>query len=120
MIRLKYANIHGKVECYTCYAMGNWQGDGFHVGHLIPGRSNSMLCNEKVVRIQCPKCNLWNGGEQYKFGKRMESEIGEENVKKLWKLKKQTVQMGKKEWEAMTKVFKEKAKMYAEEKGLTI
>jgi hypothetical protein len=115
-IRLKYADENGSVQCYTCISEGHWEGDGFQAGHLVPGRGNSVYVNEKVVRVQCGTCNMWNGGEQYKFGKRMESEIGVEKVAELMKLKGQQVQYGKKDWEEMTMLFLEEAYAYAEEK----
>jgi len=120
MIRLKYADYLGKVKCYTCGLEMNWEGEGAQAGHLVPGRDNSVYVNEKVVRVQCSICNMWNGGEQYKFGKRMESEIGIEAVAGLMKLKGQTVCYGKKDWERMTKMFLWSAELYAKEKGLQL
>ncbi len=119
-IRLKYADENGQVECYTCPSTGNWEGDGFMAGHLVGGRGNAVYVNEDVVRVQCSTCNMWHNGEQYKFGKRMESEIGIEETAELFKLKDKTVHYGKKDWKRMTSEFIHEARMYADEKGLNM
>lgn len=118
MIRAKYADWRGHVKCYTCGKTGRWKGDRFQAGHFQCGRGNAVLFDEQQVRVQCYKCNCVNYGEQYVFGKRLEDEIGVERVEQLKKNKSKTIQYTKKEYEAMTKVFKEKRDMYIEEKGL--
>ena len=60
---------------------------------------------------------MWNGGEQYKFGKRMENEIGVAATEELMQLKGKQVQYGTKDWKTMTMMFLEEAQIFAEEKG---
>jgi len=118
MIRAKYADWRGYVSCYTCGAIGRWKGDKFQCGHFQAGRGNAVLFDEEGVRVQCYKCNCGKGGEQYKFGKNLEREVGIEKVKELQKRRAESVKYSPKDYESMIKVFKIKTAMYKEEKCL--
>ncbi len=36
-------------------------------GHFVPGRTNSVLFDEDIVRPQCSVCNVINGGEYGRY-----------------------------------------------------
>lgn len=50
-------------HCITCHAI--WQ-DNFQNWHFASRRHLNTRWYEKNMNIQCPKCNLWWSGEQYK------------------------------------------------------
>ncbi len=120
LIRLTYANIHGIVFCYTCGRKMFWKGEGAQAGHFQGGRGSGVLFEAKGVRVQCYACNCGRGGEQYKFGKNLEEEIGEAEVRKLEQEKYKMNKYTAKEYKAMSKVFKIKAEEIAKEKRLEI
>jgi len=118
MVRSKASDWKGEVRCYTCGATGRWKGDRFQAGHFQSGRCNAILFDEEQIRVQCYSCNCCKAGEQYEFGKKLEKEYGIDKVKEFKKRRHQTLKYSPKDYEAMTKVFKEKTKMYIAEKGL--
>lgn len=72
--------------CYTCdkpQSFGD-SGQAFHVGHFMPAKSvdprRFMLIN---LRIQCYKCNKILSGNQAEYRKRLEAEIGKDQVEWL-------------------------------------
>ena len=50
-------------HCITCHAI--WQ-DNFQNWHFASRRHLNTRWHEKNMNLQCPKCNLWWSGEQYK------------------------------------------------------
>ena len=119
-IRLKYANFFGRVKCYTCDKVMWWKGNGAQAGHFQGGRTNSVLLDERGVRVQCYACNCGRSGEQYIFGKNLEKEIGEEAVMELKKKKHETVKVSPKEWEQYASHYQAEAVKLAVKKGLEI
>lgn len=55
------------VQCITCKKIIAF--NKAHAGHMIPGRTNSILFDESIVHAQCRKCNCEGSGEQqmYKY-----------------------------------------------------
>lgn len=49
--------------CITCYR--NWE-DNFQNGHFMSRKHLSTRWHEKNMNWQCPACNLYGSGEQYK------------------------------------------------------
>ena len=66
-IRLKYADAEGYVTCVTCKKKKYWKGDSMQAGHLLDGRSNSILFEEKICFPQCYSCNVCKHGNKEKF-----------------------------------------------------
>jgi hypothetical protein len=118
LIRLYYADQNGYVRCYTCGAVGRWKGDRFQAGHFKAGRGNAVLFDRRQVRVQCAKCNLFLGGEQYKFGKRLEAELGEEAVKQIEQDATKPVKYTDQDYKRMIAEFKSEIKKLKSEKGL--
>jgi len=72
-------------DCYTCPAK-NLQGRNCHLGHVPWPRSVLWVActfDYRHTRIQCMLCNIHRGGMGAVALKRMEQEIGAEEVQKL-------------------------------------
>ena len=50
-------------SCVTCYR--NWE-ENFQCGHFMSRKHFSTRWHEKNMHWQCPACNLYGSGEQYK------------------------------------------------------
>lgn len=74
-IRIKDADDNGMVNCFTCGSHKHWKE--MHAGHFMSRRHHSTRWDETNVQVQCPKCNLFNQGEQYKFGRYLDQKFGE-------------------------------------------
>lgn len=80
----KFIRLRDKGICFTCGA-GNLSGAGYHAGHFIAKASGGLALyfHEDNVHGQCYRCNIWMGGEQYIYGKK----LGDKKVKELYLLK---------------------------------
>jgi hypothetical protein len=79
IIRLLYPNT-----CYTCGATG-LEGSNFQTGHMWAKASLGayLKYDLRVLRPQCMRCNLHQGGRGADFYKKMLDEIGTEEMEKL-------------------------------------
>jgi len=56
-----------------------------HAGHFQSRRFNSTRYDEENVNLQCPGCNLYGAGEQYKYSIEIDLKYGTGTAKKLAK-----------------------------------
>jgi hypothetical protein len=56
-IRLRDADENGTVKCVTCGKLMFWEKDSAQAGHFIGGRGNAVLFDERLVHVQCYRCN---------------------------------------------------------------
>ena len=82
-IRRRYAK-NDIAECYTCGKRDHWKR--LQCGHFQSRKHYSTRWNEDNCQVQCVGCNMFKGGEQYKFGMK----LGEKKAKKLYMLAKET------------------------------
>jgi hypothetical protein len=73
-IRLKDTDEGGTAYCYTCGDPKHWKE--LQAGHAIPGRHNSVLFDEEIVRPQCAPCNIWKRGCYHVFTTKLIKENG--------------------------------------------
>ena len=93
-IRLREADSNGNINCFTCGVNKHYKA--MHAGHFQSRRHLSTRWDEINVQNQCPKCNLFSQGEQFKFGLYLDSLYGEGTAEhlqiKAQQLNKMTVQ----------------------------
>lgn len=80
-IRLRAASIGGGVECFTCGNKAYFRE--MQCGHFQSRRHMSTRWDEENCQVQCPKCNIFNQGEQYVFGTKLDLLYGEGKAAKL-------------------------------------
>jgi len=73
-LRRQAANSWGYVNCYTCGVKGRYKD--FHASHAIPGRHGAVLFDTEIIRICCPRCNIWLRGNYPVFTTKLIQEKG--------------------------------------------
>lgn len=80
-IRRRFAEDNGMTTCFTCGVKRHWKEQ--HAGHFQSRRHMSTRWDETNVQVQCPKCNLFSQGEQYKFGIYLDENYGKGTAESL-------------------------------------
>jgi len=105
-IRRKDADAGGTVQCFTCSKLMFWKES--HAGHALPGRHNAVLLDPEIVRVQCPPCNLWKGGNYPVFTTKLIKEKGME----WWEAKlegaRAIVKLTRADYESLIQSYKQK------------
>ena len=101
-IRRKYADSSGMARCISCGKLAHWKE--LQAGHLIAGRTNAILFEERGIRPQCGACN-YQEGNTVGFMIGLEKELGKEEAQKLrdelYALRKTTVKYSSSDYEAI-------------------
>jgi hypothetical protein len=105
-IRRKDADQGGTVTCYTCGKLMFWKEA--HAGHALPGRHNAVLLDNDIVRVQCPPCNLWKGGNYPVFTAKLIRENGLEWFESKLQGAKQVVKYTRSDLEDLINDYKQK------------
>ncbi len=84
-IRLKYSDKNGYVSCYTCPARKHYKE--MQAGHYIKRSYKSLKFDERNVRPQDPRCNMFLDGNQDEFAVKLEQEYGLGILQELHRLK---------------------------------
>jgi hypothetical protein len=72
LIRLKEADEHGMVKCFTCDIIKHWKQ--MQCGHFQPRAHMPTRFSEKNCRPQCKNCNEDLRGNYVVFAERLEAE----------------------------------------------
>lgn len=105
-IRLKYSD-NGWCTCITCNEVMYWKEA--QAGHGIPGRTNSILFLEEIVRPQCARCNVFKGGVLEVYVPYLIDTYGRDGYEELLRMKGQSRKFTRIELEEMTLEFKSEA-----------
>tara|TARA_R100001015_G_scaffold19162_2_gene15351 strand:+ start:1263 stop:1667 length:405 start_codon:yes stop_codon:yes gene_type:complete len=108
-IRLRYADKNGITECFTCGKKDHYKK--LQAGHFQSRRHLPTRWDEINVQVQCVKCNMFNQGEQYTFGKLLDLRIEEGISDELVLMSKSTVKYMRHEYVEMIDHYKEKVKI---------
>jgi len=90
-------------RCYTCDRIKPFKE--LQAGHLISGRTNAVLLDEEIVKVQCHRCNIELGGNYTEYTIRMINEKGIKWVQSKQDLKHISV---KKNWKEEIEIWKDK------------
>lgn len=64
-VRLSNADSSGLCTCVTCGEKHHWKK--IQAGHFMSRKHYSIRWDERNVKPQCVKCNVFRAGEQYKY-----------------------------------------------------
>ena len=103
-IRLKDADHLGNAICFTCKKTDHWKK--LQNGHFQSRKHYSTRWLEKNCQVQCPKCNVFNYGEQFLFSKYLDEKYGNGTAEELHIRSKETVKYSTDELEDMIKHYK--------------
>lgn len=78
LVRRKYADSYGIIDCFTC----NWRGDwkSADCGHYISRSHMGLRWDLRNLRPQCKKCNQMMHGNINEFTKNLEKECPESTI----------------------------------------
>lgn len=80
-VRLRDTGKDGYGECITCQKRIHYTAG--HAGHFMSRRFNGTRFDPLNVNLQCPGCNTFNHGEQYKYGIALDLKYGSGTAKSL-------------------------------------
>jgi len=92
-------------KCCTCERIAEFSKN--HCGHAISRRYRSVRFNPQNTATQCPTCNLYFQGEQYKFGNFINTFHGEGTMDNLLKISRSDVKIGQIERNLLYKIYEE-------------
>jgi hypothetical protein len=116
-IRLREATNEGLVQCFTCDKVNHYKS-GMQNGHFQSRRHHSTRWNETNCQVQCVKCNLYEQGEQFKFGLALDSKYGEGSAEELEFLARTILKVSRIDYEEKISYYKELVDKLKKEKGI--
>ncbi len=115
-IRLRYADENGYTECYTCGKIDHYKK--MQCGHFLSRRYHTTRWNTTNCQVQCVKCNMYEQGEQYKFGTKLSMEFGVEEVEYLTNLANTTMKRTRGEYKEDISYYQNLVKNLKKTKGI--
>jgi hypothetical protein len=116
-IRLRDATAEGSVQCFTCSRISHYKS-GMQNGHFQSRRHHSTRWNETNCQVQCVKCNMYEQGEQFKFGMALESKYGEGTSEELEFLARTIMKVSRIDYEEKISYYKDLVEKLKKEKGI--
>ena len=116
-IRLRDATDEGLVQCFTCGKVSHYK-KGIQNGHFQSRRFMATRYNEQNCSSQCVACNMFRGGEQFRFAMNLDAKYGEGTAQELEFLARQTVKFTRVDYEEKIGYYKDAVKNLKKEKGI--
>ena len=118
-IRLRDVDKSGVCRCITCGAPHHWKN--IDCGHFQKSRFTNTRYDEENCHAQCRKCNSFEGGRDFEYGREIDRKLGEGTAERLFhKAHQRSAGMKKFDYEMKAEEYREKAKQIASEKGIEI
>tara|TARA_R100001369_G_scaffold34762_2_gene59867 strand:- start:2415 stop:2804 length:390 start_codon:yes stop_codon:yes gene_type:complete len=103
-IRQKDAD-NNMATCFTCDKVDDVKS--LQNGHFQSRKHYSTRWDEVNCQVQCPKCNVFNYGEQFVFGSKLDSKYGEGTARRLHIKAQKIVKLSDNDIEEMIKRYKD-------------
>ena len=116
-IRLRDATDEGVVQCFTCSRISHYKS-GMQNGHFQSRRYHSTRWNENNCQVQCIKCNMYEQGEQFRFGLALDNKYGENTAQELEFLSKTIIKFSRIDYEEKISYYKAAVEKLKKEKGI--
>tara|TARA_R100001369_G_scaffold48996_1_gene75524 strand:+ start:574 stop:963 length:390 start_codon:yes stop_codon:yes gene_type:complete len=91
--------------CFTCDKVDDVKS--LQNGHFQSRKHYSTRWDEINCQVQCPKCNVFNYGEQFIFGAKLDAKYGEGTARRLHIKSQQIVKLSDNELQDMIKKYKD-------------
>jgi len=118
-IRLRWATNEGLCQCFTCGKVGHYKSGGMQNGHFQSRRFMATRYSEDGnCEVQCVACNMFRGGEQYKFAINLDSKYGEGTAEELEFLARTIMKVSRIDYEEKITYYKDAVKKLKTEKGI--
>ena len=116
-IRLREATAEGSVQCFTCSRISHYKS-GMQNGHFQSRRHHSTRWNELNCQVQCVKCNMYEQGEQFRFGIGLDGKYGEGTSEELEFLARTIMKVSRIDYEEKISYYKDAVEKLKKEKGI--
>lgn len=90
-IRLRDSNSEGIGKCITCDKVGHYKE--MHCGHFRSRKYFNTRWNACNCNLQCPTCNLYNNGEEFIHGLKIDEKYGKGTAMKMFEESKVVVKL---------------------------
>ena len=119
-IRLREAtNYEGMVQCFTCGKVAHYRTGSMQNGHFQSRRfMATRYCEDGNCQIQCSGCNIFRGGEQFRFAMNLDAKYGEGKAEELEIKARQIKKFSRIDYEDKISYYKEAVKNLKKEKGI--
>ena len=115
-IRLREATDEGIAQCFTCGKIDHYKK--LQCGHFQSRRHHATRWNEWNCQVQCVKCNMFEQGEQWKFGLNLNAKYGDGTSKELEFLAQTSIKKMRVEYEEDIRYYKALVNNLKNEKGI--
>ena len=116
-IRLRDATDEGVVQCFTCSRISHYKS-GMQNGHFQSRRHHSTRWHETNCQVQCIKCNMYEQGEQFKFGMMLDATYGLGTAEELEFLALMITKFSRVDYEEKISYYKDLVEKLKKEKGI--
>ena len=116
-IRLREATSEGSVQCFTCSRISHYKS-GMQNGHFQSRRHHSTRWNELNCQVQCVKCNMYEQGEQFRFGIGLDGKYGEGTSEELEFLARTIMKVSRIDYEEKISYYKDLVEKLKKDKGI--
>ena len=117
-IRLRDATDEGLCQCFTCGKVAHYKTGSMQCGHFQSRKYHSTRWNEQNCQVQCVKCNMFEQGEQWKFGLALDVKYGEGTSGDLEFAAKIILKKMRAEYEEEIRYYKSIVENLKKEKGI--
>ena len=118
-IRLRDATDEGLCQCFTCGKVGHYKTGGMQNGHFQSRRFMATRYSEDGnCEVQCVACNMFRGGEQYKFALALDSKYGLGTAEELEILSRMSVKFTRVDYEDNIRYYKSAVEKIKKDKGI--
>jgi len=115
-IRLRESNDYGMTKCFTCGKVDYYKK--LQNGHFQSRRHHYTRWNEQNCQVQCVKCNMFEQGEQYKFGLNLDAKYGLGTSEELELMSKLNIKMTRIDYVELIIYYKNLVNNLIKEKNL--
>tara|TARA_R110000822_G_scaffold239674_1_gene369406 strand:+ start:105 stop:518 length:414 start_codon:yes stop_codon:yes gene_type:complete len=118
-IRLRSSNEYGMVQCFTCGKVAHYKTGGMQNGHFQSRRFMATRYSEDGnCEVQCVACNMYRGGEQFRFAMNLDAKYGEGKAEELELFARTIVKFTRIDYEEKISYYKDLVNKLKKEKGI--
>jgi len=108
---------NGLCQCLTCGKVSHYK-QGMQNGHFQSRRFMATRYDEQNCAPQCVACNMFRGGEQFKFALALDAKYGDGTSEDLQHKARTTVKFSRVDYEDKISYYKDAVKNLKIEKGI--
>jgi len=103
-IRMRDSNSEGMGRCITCDKILHYK-EG-HNGHFRSRKYMSTRWSPTNCNLQCPTCNLYNNGEEFIHGLKIDEKFGQGTAMEMYKRSQEIMKFSKEDLKTLIDYYK--------------